>query len=118
MKVPPDAPRHLLGNDLVREARRRAGLTQRELAERAGTTQSAIARLESGRTAPSFESVLALVRLCDLDLDVRLVDRDDSILEQAMRNTLLDADARMRQLHDTVSLVEAGRAAMRGARGA
>jgi len=67
------AARHLLGNDLVREARRRAGLTQRELAELAGTTHSAIARLEGGRTSPSFENVLSLVRLCGLDLDVMLV---------------------------------------------
>lgn len=64
-----------MGNDLVREARKRAALTQRELAERAGTTQSAIARLESGRTTPSFDTVLRLVRLCDLDLEVMLVER-------------------------------------------
>ena len=65
------------GNDLVREARKRAGLTQRELAERAGTTQSAIARLESGRTRPAFDDVLRLVRLCGFDLDIMLVERDD-----------------------------------------
>jgi ribosome-binding protein aMBF1 (putative translation factor) len=34
-------------------ARSHAGLTQAELAERMGTTQSAVARLESGRTHPS-----------------------------------------------------------------
>lgn len=75
--------RHLLGNDLVREARRRAGLTQRELAEKAGTTQSAIARLENGHTSPSFEKVLALVRDCGFDLEVLLVERDDTDLWQA-----------------------------------
>ena len=71
------------GNDLVREARKRARLTQRELAERAGTTQSAIARLESGRTRPAFDDVLRLVRLCGFDLDVMLVERDDSDWAQA-----------------------------------
>ncbi|MEJ7833778.1 MAG: helix-turn-helix transcriptional regulator [Nocardioides sp.] len=74
-----------MGNDLVREARKRAGLTQRELAERAGTTQSSIARFESGRTKPSFDDVLRLVRLCGMDLDVRLVERDDSDWMQAQR---------------------------------
>jgi len=71
------------GNDLVREARKRARLTQRELAARAGTTQSAIARLESGRTRPAFDEVLRLVRLCGMDLDVMLVQPDESDLAQA-----------------------------------
>jgi transcriptional regulator with XRE-family HTH domain len=74
-----------IGNDLVREARRRAGHTQRELAEKAGTTQSALARLEAGRTAPSFDLVLRLVRLCGFDLDIMLVERDDSDWAQALR---------------------------------
>ena len=74
-----------MGNDLVREARKRARLTQRELAERAGTTQSAIARLESGRTKPTFDSVLRMLRLCGMDLDVMLVERDDSDWVQAQR---------------------------------
>lgn len=72
-----------MGNDFVREARKRAGLTQRELAERAGTTQSAIARIETGRSTPSYDAVLRLVRLCGLDLDVMLVERDHSDWWQA-----------------------------------
>src|SRR5680860_571553 len=72
-----------IGNDLVREARRRVGLTQRELAERAGTTQSAIARIETGRSTPTFDTVLRLLRLCGLDLDIMLVERDDSDWVQA-----------------------------------
>lgn len=46
--------------DLAREliaARARAGLTQSELAERMHTTQSNIARLESGRTLPSMRTL-------------------------------------------------------------
>ncbi len=80
------------GNDLVREARKRAGLTQRELAEKAGTTQSAIARLESGRTRPAFDDVLRLVRLCGLDLDIMLVERDTADWMQA-REALKVPDA-------------------------
>jgi transcriptional regulator with XRE-family HTH domain len=39
------------------EARARAGLTQEELAERMKTSQSVIARLESGRTRPSTRTL-------------------------------------------------------------
>ncbi len=47
--------------DLAREliaARARAGLTQAELAARMGTTQSAIARLESGGRLPSMKTLI------------------------------------------------------------
>lgn len=74
-----------MGGDLIREARKRAALTQRELAERAGTTQSAIARLESGRVDPGFERVRTLMRLCGFNLLVALDPWDDSDLAQAIR---------------------------------
>lgn len=41
----------------VIEARVHAGLTQEQLAERMRTTQSAIARLESGRGRPSTQTL-------------------------------------------------------------
>jgi len=47
--------------DLAREliaARVRAGLTQAEVAERMGTTQSVVARLESGARMPSVNTLL------------------------------------------------------------
>ena len=84
-----------MGNDLVREARRRAALSQRELAARAGTTQSAIARLETGRTTPSFDTVLRLVRLCGLDLEVLLVERDESDWAQASQLLTLSPEDRV-----------------------
>lgn len=46
-----DIPRELV------TARARAGLTQAEVAERMGTTQSVVARLEGGRRQPSMRTV-------------------------------------------------------------
>lgn len=46
--------------DMAREliaARSRAGMTQSDVADRMGTTQSVIARLESGKRAPSMRTV-------------------------------------------------------------
>jgi transcriptional regulator with XRE-family HTH domain len=85
------------GNDLVIEARKRAGLTQTELALRAGTTQSAIARLESGKPNVSFSEVMRLVRLCGLELEVALVPHDDSDAAQAQRLASLSGPQRMQR---------------------
>ena len=46
------APEYALARAVI-EARVTAGLTQEQLAQRMDTTQSVIARLESGRTKPS-----------------------------------------------------------------
>jgi predicted transcriptional regulator len=46
---------------MVRYARRRAGLTQRALAERAGVPQPAIARIESGSVSPRLSTLLELI---------------------------------------------------------
>ena len=46
--------------DMAREliaARSRAGLTQSDVAERMGTTQSTVARLEGGKAAPTLRSL-------------------------------------------------------------
>jgi len=44
------------------EARSRAGLTQAELAKRMKTTQSVVARLESGRVHPSTKTLEKIAR--------------------------------------------------------
>jgi transcriptional regulator with XRE-family HTH domain len=68
----------VISGDLLREARLRAGLTQLQLARRAGTSQSAIARWESGAVQPSLERLRELVRACGLDLGFRMANYDDS----------------------------------------
>lgn len=62
----------MLAFELVREARKRSDLSQQELAERAGTTQSAIARLEAGGSSPGFDRVIQLVAACGLELRVAI----------------------------------------------
>jgi len=83
------------GGDLVREARKRAALTQRQLAERAGTVQPVVARWESGRTAISLDDVRRLIRLCGFDLEIMLVPADDSDAAQARRLAGLTGQARL-----------------------
>jgi len=54
-------PEFDLARSLI-EARTRAGLTQEQLARKMDTTQSVIARLESGRTRPSTKTLEKLAR--------------------------------------------------------
>lgn len=72
------------GGDLIKEARRRAGLTQQQLADRMGTTQSVIARWESGRRSPTFLTAEKAIRECGLSLSARLVPFDDGPLGVAL----------------------------------
>lgn len=64
------------GGDLILMARRRANLTQRELAERIGCQQATIARWERGDRLASYEDVQNAAAVCGLALDVHLA-RDD-----------------------------------------
>jgi uncharacterized protein len=57
---------------LLREARRRAHLSQVELARRAGITQSVVSAYESGSRQPSLATLAKLVTATGLDLDVRV----------------------------------------------
>lgn len=73
--------------DLVRRARRRAGLSQRALAARAGVSQPAVARMESGRHNPSLATLTRLLTACgeQLVLDsVPVDDHDLSLLESTL----------------------------------
>lgn len=51
--------------------RKAAGLTQAELAERAGTTQATVSRIEQGKMQPTIDIWSSLVEACGLTCDVR-----------------------------------------------
>jgi transcriptional regulator with XRE-family HTH domain len=59
----------------VANRRKELGLSQAQLAERCETTQSAIARLESGGRPPRIDTLLRIANALDCDLRVDLVPR-------------------------------------------
>ena len=56
--------------EILREARRGAQLSQRELSRRTGVPQAAISRTERGLSSPRFETLDRLLRECGKELEL------------------------------------------------
>jgi transcriptional regulator with XRE-family HTH domain len=83
------APRTTVAGGLLTSARVRVGLSQRELAARAGVAQSTIARIESGHADPAFSTLERLLAAADLEMRIHLESADD-------HDSMLDAIDRLR----------------------
>jgi len=99
---------------LVREARSRAGLTQRELAARAGTSQSVVARVEAGRTRPGSATLRRLLEAAGFELRTELLPLpvvDTHMLEDVARILALTPDQRLREVGNVSRFEAAARRA-------
>jgi transcriptional regulator with XRE-family HTH domain len=74
--------------ELLREARKRHGVSQQSLARRAGTTQSAISRIERGGVSPTFETLKELLYLVGEDLVLTARPTDSGIDRSLIRANL------------------------------
>lgn len=81
--------------DVLRRARRAAGLSQRELARRAGTSSATVSQYESGHKEPRIDTLARLLDTCGHRLDVRAVRLRSSAQD---RRT-----ARSRALHRAIA---------------
>ena len=79
-------------------ARRRAGLTQRQLAELLGLRQATIARWERGDRGVSVDDVELVAHACGLQLDAHLLVEDRSWWPQIATQLELDPLERVRRL--------------------
>lgn len=94
---------------LVREARMRAGLTQRDLARRAGTAQSVVARIEQGRSDPSTATLARLLGAAGFELRAELTPiavAETHMLDDVARILALTPEERLREVRN-VSRFEA-----------
>jgi transcriptional regulator with XRE-family HTH domain len=73
---------------ILRDARYRHHVSQEELAARAGTTQSAISRIEQDRVSPSIATLAELLYLLGEDLELQSVERDTGIDRTLTRGSL------------------------------
>lgn len=81
---------------LLRESRRRAGLTQREVAERAGTSAAAVCLYEQGQRVPRVDTLARLIAATGATLAV-------SATASIHR---LDLEANARTLEDLLELAD------------
>ena len=72
-----DAASPSTAGNLLLLARQQAGLSQRELAERAGVTQSEAARIESGKREASIPTIQRILAGAGLEIRFRLMPLDD-----------------------------------------
>lgn len=74
---------------LVRDARRSAGLTQAQLAERLGTTQPVIARLERDDSNPTFETIERALAAAGYEIELRATRRPVPEVDESQIAALL-----------------------------
>ena len=76
--------------NVLRVARAKTGLTQRQLATKAGVPYSTIAKIESGTRQPTHPTMAKILAAVDLSLSTQLVpydDHDDVLWEQEQRRS-------------------------------
>lgn len=77
------------GGELIREARLRAGLTQKQLSELTGRERSVIARWEQGAISPPIDSLIQIIHACGFDLPLTLTEID-STADRELGEALLE----------------------------
>lgn len=104
------------GNHLIKECRRRAGLTQAQLADQIGTTQPAIARLERGVGNPSLRRLSDIAYACGLEIQVSVVPVDPDEWDMVQDNLRLPPAERVAKAVGAAQMALAFRAAGERAR--
>ncbi len=97
---------------LLREARAASGLSQRELARRAGTSQSVVARIELGQSSPSWETLQRLLGAAGYEARAALSIlpvADTHMLQDVERILRLTPEARLDELRAVSLLTGAAR---------
>jgi len=96
-------------HSLLRHARLSAGLSQRDLAKRASTSQPAVARYERGAATPSWETLTRLMAACGRSLRLSAeIAADPHDLELAERMLELTPRERLDSLARYARLRGAG----------
>jgi transcriptional regulator with XRE-family HTH domain len=91
-----------LAANLLRVARAKAGMSQREVADAAQVAQSTIARIESGTRQPSLPVLARILAAIDLEMRITLeaYDNHDDVLDAEDKRLSADQRAVRRATQD------------------
>jgi transcriptional regulator with XRE-family HTH domain len=105
MKPPVDAA------SLLQRARESAGLSQRELARKARTAQSVVARIELGETNPSLPTLARLLKAAGFAISatLRRVEVDPQLLDDVPRILALSPEERLLEVAQVSRFLAAAR---------
>ncbi|MGQ0714894.1 MAG: helix-turn-helix domain-containing protein [Gemmatimonadaceae bacterium] len=98
--------------ELLRDARTRAGLSQRDVARRAGTAQSVVARIETGATSPTWETLARLLAAAGFELQTELrlrAAKGSHMLSDVPRILRLTPEERLIELRNAASFLAEAR---------
>ena len=101
----------------LREYRLKRGLSQAELAQRAGKKRSAIGNYESGAREPDYDTLIALARALEVSVAQLLDEEEDEALWELREELRRDPDRRIlfslarhgtdQQVRQAVALIDA-----------
>lgn len=73
--------------DKIKQIRKQAGLTQKELAEQLGTTQQNLAQYESGKRNPKIETIEKIANALDVPVSYLIGNKEKTIIEESRQQT-------------------------------
>ncbi|MEX2110744.1 MAG: helix-turn-helix domain-containing protein [Gemmatimonadaceae bacterium] len=96
---------------LLSRAREMSGMSQRELARKARTAQSVVARIELAETSPSWATLNRLLKAAGFRLSAALkrIDIDPALLDDVPRILRLTPEERLREVGQVSRFIAAAR---------
>ena len=87
-KAAEDRANAFFTGQIIEEARKKANMTQAELAEKIGTNKSYISRVETGKTEPSLKTIVKLAELYKVSTDM-ILGRKQKVINKPLERRVL-----------------------------
>ena len=92
---------------MLRQARKTAGLSQTELAEKSGRSQAYLSQVENNYKSPSYESLSAFMQVLGAE-NIYGTDESQEAQQHAQSESDADAQRRLRTRHERLDESDSG----------